>query len=115
MGYITATCDSAQPGSISEIKNYGITALAAVKGPDSVNNGIRWLATRKKIVIDPITCPNSILQFQLYHRRQDKLGNTLDQPVDEEDDACDACRYGLEKYLAKPKQSARHYSAYRPK
>ena len=37
------TCDSAEPKSIKELKQYGVKALAAKKGKDSVNHGIQWL------------------------------------------------------------------------
>ena len=37
------TCDSAEPKSIKELQNYGIRAVGAKKGPDSVIHGIQWL------------------------------------------------------------------------
>ena len=46
-------CDSAEPKSIAEIRSYGINAIGAKKGPDSVEYGIKWLQDLEEIVIDP--------------------------------------------------------------
>lgn len=88
------TCDSSEPKSIKELKNLGVTALAAKKGPDSVNFGIDWLQ-RQKVVID-VKCTNTKREFQMYRWKEDKHGNVLKVPVDKDNHIIDAIRYGTE-------------------
>lgn len=87
-------CDSAEPKSIAELRKYGVTALAAKKGKDSVNYGIQWLQ-QQTIVIDSqcIHTKNEIMQF---HWKEDKDGNPIRQPTDKNNHAIDGLRYGYE-------------------
>lgn len=91
-GYVT--CDSAEPKSIQELKNCGINALAAVKGPDSVIYGIQWLQ-QYRIRID-LSCQHTINEFTLYQWKQDKDGNSIRQPMDKNNHMIDAIRYATE-------------------
>lgn len=88
------TCDSSEPKSIQELRNYGVSALPAVKGKDSVNFGIQWLQ-QLQIVID-IKCQNAKNEFQSYKWREDKDGHALNVPIDKNNHLIDAIRYGLE-------------------
>ncbi len=87
-------CDSAEPKSIAELNNHGISALGAVKGKDSVLHGIQWLK-QQEIIID-ISCQATINDFQQYQWKKDKEGNTLNVPVDRNNDFIDALRYAFE-------------------
>lgn len=87
-------CDSAEPGSIQELRRYGVNALPARKGPDSVRQGIRWLLARE-IVIDPC-CRNLIGEMTRCEWRKDKDGNSLEEPEDRDNHWIDALRYAME-------------------
>lgn len=88
------TCDSAEPKSIAELRNHGIMALPASKGPDSVNHGIQWLQGHE-IIVD-VKCQNMKNELTLYQWRKDKDGNSLAVPEDQNNHLIDALRYALE-------------------
>lgn len=87
-------CDSAEPKSIAELKQYGVKAIPARKGKDSVLFGIQWLQ-QQTIVIDK-RCVNAINEFQQYHWKEDKDGNAIRQPVDKLNHLIDGGRYAYE-------------------
>lgn len=93
-GHRPITCDSAEPKSIQELKNLGIYAIPAKKGPDSVVHGVQWLQGCK-IIIDS-SCHTLKEELTLYQWRQDKDGNTLPVPEDANNHLIDALRYALE-------------------
>lgn len=88
-------CDNVEPSKIKEWTQYGYGAIPAIKGPDSVSRGIDFIKTQKWI-IDDSRCPRTAQEVQTYHRKKDKDGNTLEEPVKLMDDAMDAHRYALE-------------------
>ncbi len=88
------TCDSSEPKSIKELKQYGINSLGAKKGKDSVNHGIQWL--QQQTIIIHTKCPNTINEFQQYKWKEDKNGNVLRVPVDKLNHLIDALRYAYE-------------------
>ena len=88
------TCDSAEPKSIQELKNHGIRALGAKKGPDSVVFGIQWLQGCK-IIIDT-SCQHTKNELQLYQWRKDRDGNSMRVPEDRNNHLIDALRYAME-------------------
>jgi len=90
----TVVCDSAEPKSIDELCTYGLNAIGARKGPDSIMHGIQWLR-RLRIVIDK-SCQNTINNFKQYHWIKDRHGNVLNKPVDRFNDFIDATRYANE-------------------
>lgn len=88
-------CDSAEPKSIQELNNHGVTAVGAKKGKDSVNFGIDWLK-QQTIVVDK-TCINLINELQQYHWKKDAGGNSLKIPVDKNNHLIDGgLRYAYE-------------------
>ncbi|MGI6691171.1 MAG: PBSX family phage terminase large subunit [Christensenellales bacterium] len=88
------TCDSAEPKSITELRNRGVKALPARKGPDSVNHGIQWLQGHE-IVVDT-RCQTMRNELQLYQWRKDKDGNSLRVPEDRNNHLIDSVRYAIE-------------------
>lgn len=86
--------DSAEPDRIKEFQQAGLWVEAAKKGPDSVRSGIDYLR-HHKIYIHP-SCINTIKEIQGWKYKQDKFGNTLDEPVAFKDDAMAALRYATE-------------------
>ena len=79
-GREVVTCDSAEPKSIAELRQYGLTCVAAQKGKDSVNYGIQWL--QKLTIIIDSSLNECINEFTVYKWQEDKDGNTLPKPVD---------------------------------
>jgi hypothetical protein len=85
-------CDSAEPKSIQELRQYGLSgAQAAIKGPGSINFGIQWLQ-QHDIVIHK-SCQKTINDFTLYQWRKNKDGEVLNEPVDRDNDSIDSIRY----------------------
>lgn len=89
-------CDSAEPKSIAELRNYGIEAVGVKKGKDSVNHGIQWLK-QKKIVVDN-RCMNMVNELQLYKWDENK-DRIKDVPIDMYNHLIDALRYSLEELM----------------
>lgn len=87
-------CDSAEPKSIAEFRSFGVNALECKKGAGSVESGIKYMQSFKKIVIHP-TCPNTVSEFRNYEWKTDKNGDYLPMPIDAFNHAIDAIRYAL--------------------
>lgn len=86
-------CDSAEPKTIDFLATNNIKAVGAVKGADSINRGIRWLQSYE-IIID-VHCQNFKNEIEQYHWQEDKYGNAMAKPVDENNHLIDALRYAL--------------------
>ena len=95
------TCDSSEPRSIADLKRRGVKALAAKKGPGSIEHGIRWLQGHK-IVVD-VNCTNAIKELTSYKWKEDKDGNVIAKPVDDNNHLLDALRYCLESEMLQSK------------
>lgn len=93
--------DAAEPKSIAELKKLGLNrVVGAVKGPDSVKNGIDRLQ-RYDIIIDE-RCPNTIEEFDNYTWTKDrKTGEYINQPVDSFNHHIDSIRYGTQNVMKK--------------
>lgn len=96
-GYASAyiICDSAEPKSVADFRAMGLPAKAAVKGPDSVAYGMKWLQ-RRKIVIDRRRTPHAYDEFVNYEYDRDKDGNFISGYPDEQNHLIDALRYAVE-------------------
>lgn len=90
------TCDSAEPKSISELKQYGLRVRGAKKGPDSVEYGIKFLQSLECIIIDPHRCPNAASEFYEYELEKDSNGKFKAEYPDKNNHCIDAARYALE-------------------
>ena len=100
------TCDSAEPKTINMLCNNGIKAVGAIKGADSINNGIRWLQGYE-IIVD-VKCQNFKNEIEQYHWKEDKYGNAMAIPVDMNNHLIDALRYALcDEILAAEVQAGR--------
>lgn len=93
-GHHPICCDSAEPKSIAELRNYGIHAFPAKKGPDSVVHGLQWLKGLE-IVID-VSCAHLKEEMTTYQWKRDKDGNTMPIPEDKNNHLIDALRYAVE-------------------
>lgn len=97
-GYTDAyiTCDSAEPKSAADYRAMGLPAKEAIKGPGSVEYGMKWLQ-RRKIVIDRRRTPNAAREFVSYEYERDKDGEIISGYPDANNHAIDATRYALER------------------
>lgn len=90
------TGDSAHPRAIDELKSFGLPVIGAKKGPGSVEFGIEWLGTVKKIICDPKRTPDLAKEFENIDYKIDKDGN-LDSELDGEHHGIDCTRYAFER------------------
>lgn len=97
------TADSAEPKSIDELKYLGLRVRPAMKGKDSIKNGIQWIQDLE-IIIHP-QCVNFLTEISNYTWVTDKFGEKLNVPIDDFNHLMDAMRYALEQYISdnKPK------------
>lgn len=90
------TCDSAEPKSVADYRAMGLPAKASVKGPGSVDYGMKWLQ-RRKIVIDRKRTPNAYNEFVNYEYERNKDGDIISGYPDANNHLIDATRYALER------------------
>lgn len=88
-------CDSAEKKSVNDYRDLGVFSRAAVKGPGSVEYGMKWLQ-RRKIVIDKRRTPNAYNELTKYEYERDKDGNVISGYPDENNHIIDALRYAFE-------------------
>lgn len=91
------TADSAEPKSVSDYREYGSLCRGAIKGPDSIRYGIKWLQSLKAIVIDPITCPETAREFSGYEYERTADGEIMSGYPDENNHSIDSVRYAMER------------------
>lgn len=88
---IDIVADSAEPKSIEEFRRSGYAIKPAIKGPDSIRNGIDILKRHKLHVTKDSY--NLVVEFSRYKWKKDSGGNMLNQPVDVFNHGMDALRY----------------------
>lgn len=88
-------CDSAEPKSAADYRALGLPAKLAIKGPGSVDYGMKWLQ-RRKIVIDRRRTPNAYAEFVNYEYERNKDGEIISGYPDANNHTIDATRYALE-------------------
>ena len=85
--------DCAEPKSIQELYDMDLNVKPCEKGPDSVRAGIDFLKEQKIHVIDG--SEDIINEQKSYVWKEDKDGNALNVPLDFNNHAMDAIRYGI--------------------
>lgn len=90
------TCDSAEPKSVADYRAMRLPAKEAVKGPGSVEYGMKWLQ-RRTLVIDRKRTPHAYDEFVNYEYERDKDGEIISGYPDEKNHLIDAARYALER------------------
>ena len=98
------TADSAEPKSVGDYRSYGSLCRGAVKGPDSVRYGMKWLQSLAAIVIDPARTPNVAKEFREYEYERNKDDEVVSGYPDANNHSIDATRYALERYYKRKGQ-----------
>ena len=88
-------CDSAEPKSVADFRAMRLPAQEAIKGPGSVEYGMKWLQ-RRTIVIDRKRTPNAYNEFVGYEYERNKDGDIISGYPDANNHLIDATRYALE-------------------
>ena len=83
--------DSADPRLIEEIFRNGINIKPAVKGPDSILAGIDTMKQYKIYLTKK--SENMIDEFYSYTFKKNKNEEFMNEPIDTNNHAIDACRY----------------------
>lgn len=96
-GYDLITADSAEPKSVGDYREYGSFCREAIKGPDSVRYGIKWLQSLKSIVIDPVRCPETAKEFTTYEYDRTPDDEIISGYPDKNNHSIDCVRYALER------------------
>ena len=113
-GYSKAkiVAESAEPKSIDELKVKGVPKITpAKKGGDSLLNGIQFLH-QFKIVVNPNTCPNTVVELENYTWQKDRKTNEyINVPNDTFNHIMDALRYAM-NVIQLPKTVKASLSAY---
>lgn len=99
------TCDSAEPKSINDYRDAGLPARGAIKGPGSVEYGMKFLQGYTH-VIDPARTPVTYKEFTEYEYERDKDGNVISGYPDKDNHTIDSTRYALESLYNKRGTSA---------
>ncbi len=90
------TCDSREE-NCADYRAFGISARAAVKGPDSRKYSYEWLQSLNAIWIDPARCPGTLKEFLNYEYERGKKDEILSGYPDGNDHHIDAVRYATER------------------
>lgn len=92
--------DNARPESISYLKRHGLPLITATqKGKGSVEDGIEFIKSFKKIIIHE-RCTQIAKEFRFYSYKTDPhTGDILPQILDENNHYIDALRYALEPLI----------------
>lgn len=99
------TCDSAEPKSVNDYRDIGLPARSAIKGPGSVDYGMKFLQGYTH-VIDPKRTPVTYKEYTEYEYERDKNGDVISGYPDENNHTIDADRYALECLFNKRGTSA---------
>lgn len=91
-------CDSAEPKSVADFRALGLPAYEAIKGPGSVDYGMKFLQHRT-LVIDPARTPHAYAEFAGYEYERNKNGDIISGYPDVNNHLIDATRYALEPVI----------------
>jgi len=92
--------DSSEPKSIDDLKEHGINVLPAVKGPDSVRNGIQLVQDQRIWVTKRSV--NLLKEYRNYLWSSDKNGKIINVPESGLDHLMDSLRYAITSLHKEP-------------
>jgi len=91
--------DCARPETISYLANLNYNVVGAKKWSGSVEDGIEYLRSFKKIIVHP-RCTNTAVEFRRYTYKIDKRTNDILPIVNDDYNHCiDAIRYALDDLI----------------
>lgn len=96
-------CDSAEPKSVNELREFGINAIGADKRPGSIMAGIDFLKRNKVLVTK--SSLNIIKENRYYQWKEDKNGKFINQPKDWMNHQIDCIRYAYSLHGFNNKQT----------
>lgn len=101
LGKERIVADSAEPKSIAELRQFGITRIQpAEKGPDSIRIGIDRINRNDIHVLK--TCEHVKVELDNYQYKKDKQsGEYTNEPIDKYNHCIDAIRYGIQPVIHK--------------
>ena len=102
---VPVICDPAEQKSVADYRSLGLTARPAVKGPGSVEYGMKWLQGRT-IVIDAARTPRAAEEFVHYEYERDRTGAFLSGYPDSNNHTIDAVRYALNRVIRSYRSNA---------
>lgn len=88
-------CDSAEPKSIRALQEHGVNALWAVKGPDSIDAGIKEIKSYEVYYVEDNDLENEYVE---YSWALDVNKQPTDKPEDKNNHLMDALRYAVHTY-----------------
>jgi phage terminase large subunit len=91
LGNKEIVADNEDPRMIAELQLAGFNVIPATKGPDSVAYGINAIKSRKLFVTKRSL--DTIRELRNYKYKQNRNGETTNEPVDIWNHAIDAIRY----------------------
>jgi len=94
--------DSAEPARLKEFRKHGINIIPATKGKNSVKDSIDFVKRYKLHITKQSN--NLIKEIETYKYRQTRDGEVLEEPVDFNDDAIAAMRYGIYSHWGRAAQ-----------
>ena len=95
---LETTADCAEPKSIADLRDCGLSVRACHKEPGCVEYRVKWLQHRRN-VIDPARTPNAYREFVNYSYDTDKDGNFLSRLPDRDNHSIDATAYALDRLI----------------
>lgn len=95
--------DNSEEKSIAFFRSNGFNIRPCIKGAGSVDYGMKWLASRAKIIIDRKRCPETAKEFESYEYLKDKDGNFISGYPDKDNHFIDAVRYALNDEIMRSK------------
>jgi len=101
VGTENVICDSAEPRSIAELRDYGLRAHAAKKGKGSLETGIRFLQGLRWVVAPG--CIHMASELRNLRWRRDNNGN-ITREITGNDHLVDAVRYAMEGEIGNGKR-----------
>lgn len=93
-------CDSAEPKSVTDYRSMGLNAKEAIKGPGSVDYGMKWLQKRK-LIFDKRRTPHAWEEFSGYEYEKDRHDEWISGYPDANNHAIDATRYAMERVFSR--------------
>lgn len=91
---IEIIADSAEPKSIDELKEFGFNVIPAIKGPDSIRNGVSLMQQKEWFYTEDSV--HTAEEIQAYVWALDKNKEPTNEPVDRDNHIMDAVRYNIQ-------------------